>query len=158
MQRSVRVHAAKAGVVAPADLASRAPKGAGDFAEMCVTCHGAPGREPSEIGLGLNPRPPGLGDVASLWSAEELFWIVKNGVRMTGMPAFGPTHDDDRIWSIVAFVRTLPGIDPETYAQATAASADAAAVHDHAPHQHAHDHAGEASQPHDHGHSHDDKH
>lgn len=147
MQRSVRAHAAKDGIRTPGDLAARAQNGASDFAEMCTTCHGAPGREPSEIGKGLNPRPPRLEDVASHWSAEELFWIVKNGVRMTGMPAFGPTHDDERIWSIVAFARTLPGMASEVYTKATGAAGDA-----DGPHDHHHDHGGDEGHVHDHNH------
>ena len=43
----------------------------------------------------------------------ELFWIVQNGIRMTGMPAFGPTHKDEEIWKIVAFLRHLPALTPE---------------------------------------------
>lgn len=53
---------------------------------MCATCHGAPGKDPGEIGLGLTPQPPRLEEEASLvWSAQEMFWIVKNDIRMTGM-------------------------------------------------------------------------
>jgi mono/diheme cytochrome c family protein len=122
MVRSVRAHAAV--VEMPQNLAERAGAGAADFDEMCVQCHGAPGREPGEVGAGLNPRPPDLAHAADRWSPAEIFWIIKNGVRMTGMPAFGPTHDDDRIWSMVAFVRQLPGMTPDRYEKLTAAAAD----------------------------------
>ncbi|MCK1739410.1 cytochrome c [Bradyrhizobium sp. 139] len=154
MQQSVRAHAAADHIEAPQDLASRAPKGARDFEEMCSTCHGAPGKGPSEIGVGLNPRPPRLEEASLAWSAPEMFWIVKNGVRMTGMPAFGPTHDDQRIWSIVAFARTLPGMSSDAYAHATGGAADAGSMHDHSAHGHSHDHGddhGHASE-HDQGH------
>ncbi|HEY7215301.1 MAG TPA: cytochrome c [Thermoanaerobaculia bacterium] len=84
------------------------------YDEMCVTCHGAPGVKVSEIGQGLNPFPPELtrggGD-----EPLETFWIVKNGIKMTGMPAFGVTHTDDEIWAIVAFVSRLPKLSPEEY-------------------------------------------
>ena len=84
------------------------------YHEMCVTCHGAPGVKVSEIGQGLNPFPPELarggGD-----EPLETFWIVKNGIKMTGMPAFGVTHTDDEIWAIVAFVSRLPKLSPEQY-------------------------------------------
>jgi mono/diheme cytochrome c family protein len=139
MRRAVQNHA-KA-VVAPDNLAGFADRGAGDFGEMCTTCHGAPGTEAGEIGQGLNPKPPALSDAAKLWSDPELFWIVKNGIRMTGMPAFGPTHDDDRMWAIVAFVRQLPDMTPEDYARRTSATAD------DAPHDHDHHHL---HQDHDH--------
>ena len=48
-------------------------------------------------------------------TAKELFWVTKNGIRMTGMPAWGPTHNDKDIWSVVAFVQTLPNLGPEEY-------------------------------------------
>lgn len=153
MRQSVRAHAAGDGIQTPQDLAARAPKGAGDFAEMCVTCHAGPGKEPSEIGIGLNPKPPRLEEASLAWSAPEMFWIVKNGIRMTGMPAFGPTHDDERIWSIVAFARTLPGMSAEAYAQATAGAASEGAVHDHGTHEHTRDHGGEHGHAHQHDHT-----
>jgi mono/diheme cytochrome c family protein len=80
---------------------------------MCVTCHGAPGKERGDIGKGLNPRPPHLSEASKFWSAGELFWIVKHGVRMS----FGPTHSDDRIWSIVSFLTQLAKMTPEQYEQ-----------------------------------------
>lgn len=104
-----------------------------EFSEMCVACHGAPGKERGEIGKGLNPRPPKLSKASEFWSASELFWIVKHGVKMTGMPAFGPTHTDDRIWSIVALLKQLPTMTPEQYDQMEQAE----------PHHHEHSHSNE---------------
>ena len=89
MQRSVRVHAA--GIAAPADLTARANSGFGDFDEMCVECHSAPGMEHGEVGKGLNPRPPRLVNAARRWSPSELFWILKNGIRITECRH---SHDD----------------------------------------------------------------
>jgi mono/diheme cytochrome c family protein len=91
--------------------------GASAYDAMCVTCHGAPGKEPSVIGQGLNPAPPDLFTLAGERSPEELFWVVKHGIKMTGMPAFGPTHDDEELWSIVALVKALPGMGADTYAE-----------------------------------------
>ncbi len=85
------------------------------FDEMCVQCHGAPGKEPGVVGKGLQPPPPGLGDAAKRWNRAELFWIVKNGIRMTGMPAFGPTHSDEQIWALVAFLQRLPNTSAAQY-------------------------------------------
>src|SRR3546814_6534124 len=85
------------------------------FRKTCVACHGAPGVERTEMGKGLRPQPPPLANVVEEWSTEELFWIVKHGIRMTGMPAWGPTHEDDELWDIVAFVQTLPTMSPEHY-------------------------------------------
>ena len=88
--------------------------GLGHYKAMCVTCHGAPGVDASEAGEGLNPAAPDLssGKVQKRTDGE-LFWLVQGGIRMTGMPAFGPTHSDEEIWKIVAFVRRLPALSPE---------------------------------------------
>ena len=76
----------------------------------CVMCHGAPGVEAYELSKGLNPPAPSLGKGAKDMSDGELFWIIKHGVRMTPMPAFGPTQTDEEIWKIVAFIRHLPNL------------------------------------------------
>jgi mono/diheme cytochrome c family protein len=85
------------------------------YREMCVGCHGGPGIERSEIGQGLYPKAPTLAKVANDWTPQQLFWITKNGLKMTGMPAFGPTHSDEMIWAIVAFTKKLPTITKEKY-------------------------------------------
>jgi mono/diheme cytochrome c family protein len=89
--------------------------GALHYQEMCATCHGAPGIKMSEIGAGLNPTPPNLIRSTRDMSAAEVYWIVKNGIRMTGMPAFGPTHDEATLWAITAFVKQLPTMTPQQY-------------------------------------------
>jgi mono/diheme cytochrome c family protein len=89
---------------------------------MCVTCHGAPGVEASEIGTGLYPAPPDLQAEAAEWSDTELYWTIANGIKMSGMPAFAPTHEPDELWSLVAFVKTLPNVTPETYRSMVAAA------------------------------------
>jgi mono/diheme cytochrome c family protein len=96
------------------------------FKEMCVTCHGAPGEYKSEIGRGLNPEAPDLPKTTGEWSDTELFWILKNGIKMTGMPAFGDTHPDDKIWAMVAFVRQLQKMTPEEYQNFSKAHSDEA--------------------------------
>jgi mono/diheme cytochrome c family protein len=89
-------------------------RGLGEYRETCVTCHGAPGVDASEIGEGLNPPAPDL-TLAKVQARTdgELYWIVSNGIRMTGMPAFGPTHKEETIWKIVAFLRHLPELSKE---------------------------------------------
>ncbi len=89
--------------------------GVNDFTEMCAGCHGAPGREPGAMGRGLNPSPPDLAEAALEMSPAELFWVTKHGIRMTGMPAWGVTHDDDAIWPVVAFITKLPDLDATQY-------------------------------------------
>jgi len=85
------------------------------YREMCVGCHGAPGVERSEVARGLNPEAPDLAVPDAPDPAEE-FWVVKHGIRMTGMPAFGPTHSNDKIWDIVAFLQRLKDMSATDYA------------------------------------------
>ncbi len=114
MVRSVRRHAA--GIrVPPLDDPSLVRTGFQHYREMCVGCHGAPGIPPAELAQGLNPTPPLLAESAGGWKPNELFWITKHGVRMTGMPAWGVTHSDDKIWAIVAFTRRLPKLTAAEY-------------------------------------------
>jgi mono/diheme cytochrome c family protein len=83
---------------------------------MCRLCHGAPGEFLLEFAQGLNPKAPILAsqDVQARGD-HELYWIVKNGIKMTGMPAFGPTHDEGELWSIISFLRQLGNLTPEKY-------------------------------------------
>ncbi len=85
------------------------------YDEMCVSCHGAPGKEESELSKGLNPHPPYLVRSAKYMDPKELFWVTKNGIKMTGMPAWGTTHSDEKIWAMVAFMKKLPDISAEEY-------------------------------------------
>lgn len=85
------------------------------YNEMCVSCHGAPGKEESELSKGLNPHAPYLVRSAKHMDPKELFWVTKNGIKMTGMPAWGKTHSDEKIWAIVAFMKKLPDISAEEY-------------------------------------------
>jgi mono/diheme cytochrome c family protein len=71
--------------------------------------------ESSEIRKGLVPQPPKLQKSARRWTPSELFWIIKNGVKMTAMPAWGPTHSAEKIWSMVAFLQKLPDMTPVQY-------------------------------------------
>ncbi len=116
MDRSVEHHAE--GIAAPGNLADTAVihKGFEHYQEMCVECHGAPGVKRSEMAEGLNPKPPRLLYAAKEMKPGELFWITKNGVKMSGMPGFGPTHTDEEIWAIAAFVKQLPNLDSAAYA------------------------------------------
>jgi len=95
-------------IVVPNDLddANRISKGAGQYAEMCSGCHLAPGMKRTEISQGLYPRAPELRRGTDLTPAEQ-FWIVKHGLKMTGMPAWGVTHDDVRPQAAEANARAI---------------------------------------------------
>ncbi len=90
-------------------------KGFEEYDEMCVVCLAAPGQERTPISNGMRPQPPDLAQTSRQWTTAQLFWIVKNGVKMTGMPAFGATHSDANIWSIVGFVRGLPRLTADQF-------------------------------------------
>ena len=115
-ERSIAVRAAD--IVVPGDLADskRVASGAAQYAEMCSSCHLAPGMKRTEISRGLYPRAPELRRGSRLTPAEE-FWVVKHGLKMSGMPAWGVTHDDELLWSVVAFLRKLPELTADQYQQ-----------------------------------------
>jgi mono/diheme cytochrome c family protein len=121
MHRSV---ASRAADVELPNLDSRdlIAEGAGHYAETCVHCHGAPGQDPADWSRGMRPEPPHLVEAATEWTPEEVFWIVDNGIRMTGMPAFGPHHGPDQIVAITAFVKQLPGLSAADYRSLTGAA------------------------------------
>jgi mono/diheme cytochrome c family protein len=88
-----------------------------NYHEMCRLCHGATGYSRTEIAKGLYPAPPELAseDVVKRRSDGEIYWVIKNGIKMTGMPAFGPTHSEDELLGIVAFLKRLSNLKPEEY-------------------------------------------
>jgi len=101
----------------PAEDASAVPAGARAFATRgCVNCHGAPGVDWAKWSEGLRPDPPDLKKIADQRQRNELFWVVKNGIKMTGMPGFAASGASDaEIWTIVAFVKKLPSVTAEDY-------------------------------------------
>jgi mono/diheme cytochrome c family protein len=105
-------------------------EGADEYAEMCAGCHLGPGVADNEFRKGLNPAAPELAKSEGGSPARQ-FWIVKHGIKMTAMPAWGLTHDDSTIWSIVAFLQKLPTLTPEQYAQMTEESESAHEEHEH---------------------------
>jgi len=110
------IHYHAKGIKAPSvDSQEMVLTGFRHYQEMCVGCHLAPGIESSEISKGLMPKPPKLQMAAEEWTPAELFWVIKNGIKMTGMPAWGPTHSDEKLWAIVAFVKKLPQMTAEQY-------------------------------------------
>ena len=132
--------------------------GVNDFDGMCAGCHGAPGQDPEAMGQGLNPPPPDLAESVSEMSPAELFWVTKNGIKMTGMPAWGATHDDDAIWPVVAFMTKLPDLDAAQYrnllesASGMGHHANDAAVEGH-PHEDAGHSEDKPAEPEEHDHS-----
>jgi mono/diheme cytochrome c family protein len=121
-EASIRRHA---GVTPGVNLADPAviQAGARAFAARgCVTCHGAPGASWQKFSEGLRPDPPDLVDVSKELEPGNIFWVVKNGINMTGMPSFQLAGVEDKeIWSIVAFVKKLPEVSEADFKAWTAA-------------------------------------
>jgi len=114
--RSIKAHAADLRVPPGLDDPAKIPMGVEHFAAHCAVCHGAPGVPKGDIAYGLSLPPPDLAVTAKLYSGGEMFWIIKHGIKMTGMPAWAD-HSDEEIWATVAFLRKLPGMTPEEYAR-----------------------------------------
>jgi len=96
-------------------------EGAEHYDAMCTGCHLAPGMSDNEMRPGMNPRPPALAKISPDDPAEQ-FWIIKHGIKMTAMPAWGTTHSDEEIWNMVALLQKLPKMTPAEYRALVAAS------------------------------------
>lgn len=132
--------------VRPPDLAEPAlvTAGAGNYDAMCTGCHLKPGVADSELHRGLYPTPPALATMAQPTRPDHAFWIIKHGIKASGMPAWGQSMDDQAIWGMVAFLQQLPRFTPEKYrlmvessAGHSHAAADPTAVMDMEPDHHA---------------------
>ena len=89
-------------------------EGAEHYDAMCVSCHLAPGMQENEMRPGMNPKPPVLASIPPESPAEQ-FWIIKHGLKMTAMPAWGTTHSDEEIWNMVALLQKLSRLSPSQY-------------------------------------------
>ena len=92
----------------PVDRAASAAQGDKLFAVRCSLCHGEDGRSQTPLGQWMYPRAADLSsEEVQSYSDEELFWVTKNGIRLSGMPAFAGSESDEHIWNLVDHVRTL---------------------------------------------------
>ncbi|WP_095208889.1 c-type cytochrome [Luteimonas sp. JM171] len=112
-----------AGLHPPSDLmdAERIRQGSGNYDAMCAGCHLAPGMAETELSLGLYPAPPNLSEHQV--AAAEAFWVIKHGIKASGMPAWGGSMGDEYIWNMAAFLRELPTLGAAEY-QTLVASSD----------------------------------
>ena len=154
-ERSIARHSREVGKPPTLDDPALLAMGAEHYDEMCVGCHLAPGVEDSEIRAGLNPKPPKLAAAGIRRPPEQDFWIIKHGFKMTGMPAWGVTHDDQKIGAMAAFVQKLPGLSRADYDALVASGRGAGHSHEEAApaheHEHEHDHEhGDADADHHH--------
>lgn len=99
--------------------------GGADYKDMCAGCHLSPGVESTDFSESLYPKPPNFTNVELVEryktdaGAQQSFWAIKHGIMASGMPAWGASHDDDRMWAIVAFIRSLPELDENQYTMLT---------------------------------------
>jgi len=122
--RDASIDRNSAGLTPPKSLDDPAiiQAGARAFAKAgCANCHGAPGVEWAKFSEGMHPDPPDLKEVAGD-EPRQIFWVIKNGINMTGMPSFQKAGvKDDDIWAITAFVKKFGSVKPEDYKAWTAA-------------------------------------
>ena len=109
--RSVSTHASDVSV--PSFDAQAVKDGAREYDEMCVGCHLAPGQVDRTLHDSMYPRPPDFTKAAA--EPRAAFWTIKHGIKMSGMPAWGQSHDDKTIWTMVAFLQKLPGMGEPAY-------------------------------------------
>jgi mono/diheme cytochrome c family protein len=135
--RKRSIHARASRLEVPADLMARERivQGSGNYNAMCMGCHLAPGMDGTEMSRGLYPAPPDLSRTAV--EAAEAFWVIKHGIKASGMPAWGESMDDEYIWNMVAFLQELPRLDAAQYQALVAGSGG-------------HDHGGGETEPHAH--------
>lgn len=115
MRQAVRVRAKS--IRPPVlDDPAHARRGLVLYHESCAKCHGAPGVAPDPFALGLMPQPNNLAQTALEWTPAELYWVTRNGLKMTAMPAWEFRYPDADLWAIVAFVRQLPKLTAAQYA------------------------------------------
>lgn len=115
MRRSVATRSMTIDVPDNLDSKAMIMRGAGHFEHGCRFCHGAPGHDIPRVPAAMTPRPPDLGPVAKELDSEDLFYIVKHGVKMTAMPAWPRQSRDDEVWPVVAFLRAYPDLDADSY-------------------------------------------
>ena len=95
--------------------------GGADYNDMCAGCHLSPGVDNTDFSESLYPKPPNFtkADIVKRYQTEagakQSFWVIKHGIMASGMPAWGASHDDDRMWAMVAFIRSLPELDEAQY-------------------------------------------
>ncbi len=117
MRRSVQMRARDI-AVPPLDAPARLARGAACFRDHCVQCHGGPGVAPAPMARSMQPLPGSLIDAARRWRPQEIYLITRDGIKMSGMPAWAMRLDEDELWSVVAFVDRLPALSPAAYESA----------------------------------------
>lgn len=140
MRQSVKVRAASTEVPNLTET-ERIQSGFQGYRAHCLQCHGAPGVAPALFAYGMTPAPANLTDTIHEWTPEQIFWVVKFGIKMSGMPAWQYQLSDNEIWDIVAFVQAFRHLSPAEYAVLSAA------LPEESPHGHEHGQAETLTRP-----------
>jgi mono/diheme cytochrome c family protein len=122
MRLSVRRRAADI-TVPPLGAPAMVARGAACYRDHCEQCHGGPGVAQASIGMSLQPLPGPLIDAARHWRPAEIYWITRQGIKMSGMPAWELRLSDADLWALTAFVQNLPAMTPAAYRASTQAQA-----------------------------------
>ena len=122
MRRAVKLRA-KSIDVPPLGSAEQNARGLALFRQHCAQCHGAPGIAPEPFALGMMPAPSNLAHTGREWPSAEIYWVIKEGLKMTGMPAWKHRLPDADLWALVSFVLELPKLSPADYRARAAALA-----------------------------------
>ena len=120
--RSITVRASRLHPPPNLNDAVRIRQGAGNYEAMCTRCHLAPGMRDTELSRGLYPSPPAFA-LAEVGNPSHHFWVIKHGIKASGMPAWGKSMSDEYIWNLVAFLHKLPELNAEQYQALVASSA-----------------------------------
>ena len=121
--------------------------GARSYKQMCAMCHGAPGVKPQWLARpeAMKPNPPEMHQAVEHFDDAELHWILTHGIKHSGMPAMGPTHDEKEIREVLAFIKQVPEMSPQEYQAMTQASSGGGTAADsstgaggHGGHEHSH--------------------
>ena len=118
-------HASKDIVVPDLEKVELISSGGADYKDMCAGCHLSPGVDKTDFSESLYPKPPNFtkAEIVKRYQtadgAKQSFWAIKHGIMASGMPAWGASHDDARMWAMVAFIRSLPELDEAQYTMLT---------------------------------------
>jgi cytochrome c553 len=123
--RSVKMHSMGIRPPFPLDDPALVLRGAGHYESGCYPCHGKPGVAVPPVMAAMTPPPPDLSPRIRRWRPQDLFSIVKHGIKFTGMPAWPVQQRDDEVWAVVAFLRRLPSLDATAYRELVYGAADA---------------------------------
>jgi cytochrome c553 len=129
MSNSVETHAALI-KAPPLDDPNLLILGASHFYTSCAPCHGGPGQQPHATLQNALPHAPYLHKTAERWKDREIYWIVRHGIKYTGMPAWLAQTRDDEVWAVVAFINTLPKLDALRYRELAIGNLDPVAIED----------------------------